>query len=260
MKPYLVIDTNIILLDANNILTLGKDYTLVLPETILDEVESKKSSIDPNLRYQVREFGRILTKEVTLPTQKVNVDENTSITIVPSTIESNIRIETVSCEQYPKFATSENDSRIIYIAKIYATLYGNVTFMTNDIMCGKRARAFGLNVIDLKLVNTDKTEFTKKLSIPSDIFNNLHNKLIIEVDPEHKVENYNYIFSDETTGQVKLANTRNGYIDILGKDTEKELRRQDISPKNTGQLFLTRAIQNPNIDIILCEASAGTGL
>ena len=48
-------------------------------------------------------------------------------------------------------------------------------------------------------------------------------------------------------------------IDILGKETEKELRRQDISPKNVGQLFLSRAIQNPSIDIVLCEALAGTG-
>ena len=102
MKPYLVIDTNIILLDATNILTLGKDYTIVLPETVLDEVEAKKSSQDPNLRYQVREFGRILTKEKTLPVEK-HTSKDSKITIVPSILENNIRIETVSLDRYPQY-------------------------------------------------------------------------------------------------------------------------------------------------------------
>lgn len=259
MKPYLVIDTNIILLDATNILTLGKDYTIVLPETVLDEVESKKSADDPNLRFQVREFGRIFAREKDLPIQKIRVSEGVIATVVPSIIDSEIRTETVSLSDYPEFKTARNDSRIIHIAKIYNKLYGNVTFMTNDGMCKKRAKSYGLNVIDLKLVNTDEIEFLKTLSIPTEVFARLHNAPITEVDPEYKTENYNYVFEDSVTGQTKLANIRNGYIDILGKDTEKELRRQDIGPKNIGQLFLSRAIQNPNLDIILCEASAGTG-
>ena len=37
MKGYLALDTNIILVDAKsiyNLTTLGKDYTIVLPETV----------------------------------------------------------------------------------------------------------------------------------------------------------------------------------------------------------------------------------
>ena len=60
MKPYLVLDTNILLLDANNLTTLGKDYIIVLPETTLDEIDAKKSSTDPEIRYQVRAFGRLM--------------------------------------------------------------------------------------------------------------------------------------------------------------------------------------------------------
>ena len=259
MKPYLVLDTNIILLDATNILTLGKNYTIVLPETVLDEVESKKSSEDYNLRYQVREFGRIFAREEDLPVERIKIAGNIDAVIVPSIIDNEVRTETVSLNSYPDFQTAKNDSRIIHIAKIYDDLYNDVTFMTNDGMCKKRAKSFGLNVIDLKLVNTDTTEFTKEMTISSETFAHLHHKDIKEVDPEHKVENYNYVFSDEDTGQVKLANIRNGFIDILGKETEKELRRQDITPKNIGQLFMSRAIQNPSIDIIMCDASAGTG-
>ena len=40
MTNYLVLDTNIILLDANNLLTLGSTATIVLPEILLDEVQN----------------------------------------------------------------------------------------------------------------------------------------------------------------------------------------------------------------------------
>lgn len=258
MKPYLVLDTNILLLDAENLLTLGKDYTIVLPETVLDEIESKKSDENPNLRYQVREFGRITAREEDLPIEQKRIDEHYTMTIVPSLIDG-IRTETVSLNAYPEFQTARNDSRIIYVARLYEDLYGNVTFMTNDGMCKKRAKSYGLNVTDLKLVNTETTEFIKEVEVSNEVFSVLHNKAITSVDFDHKTENYNYIFTDITTGQKKLANVRNGYIDVLGKETEKELRRQDASPKNVGQLFMARAIQNPQIDIILCDAAAGTG-
>lgn len=254
MKPYLVLDTNIILLDANNIITLGKDYTLVIPETVLEELDAKKYSSDPNLRYQVREFFRIFTRKV-----RSEVIRKHNLIIIPSKLGDDIFIETVSKESYPKFATAENDSKIIHIAQQYAHMYDNVIFMTNDGGCGERAYALGLNVTDLKLVDNTSQEFTKELEIDPEIFPKLHNKQILDVDPDHKLENFNYVFKDSYTGQIKLGNIRNGFIDIIGKDTEQELRRQDISPKNIGQIFLSRAIQNPSIDIVLCEASAGTG-
>lgn len=254
MKPYLVLDTNIILLDANNLLTLGKDYTLVLPETVLDEIDHKKTALDPEIRFQVREFFRIMTRR-----QRGEMHTRDDVIVIPGVIDGNIQVETAAKREYPVFKASENDSKIIHIAKYYHEWYEGCTFMTNDTGCGERAVTYGLNVTDLKLVNTDTNEFTKEITVTSECFAHLHHQEILEVDPEYKQENFNYVFTDESTGQVKLANIRNGYVDILGKETEKELRRQDISPKNVGQLFLSRAIQNPTINIILCDAAAGTG-
>ena len=254
MKPYLVLDTNIILLDASNLITLGKDYNIVLPETVLDEIDAKKTSIDPNLRYQVREFFRIMTRRERGDMRIVN-----GVTIIPGIIDGNISVESASVPEYPVFKTAEPDSRIIHIAQHYHNTHQDVVFMTNDIGCGERAVASGLTVTDLKLVNPDTNEFVKEITVTSEVFANLHHQDIEDVDPDYMTENFNYVFTDENTGQVKLANIRNGFVDILGKDTEKELRRQDIGPKNIGQLFLSRAIQNPHIDIILCDAPAGTG-
>lgn len=257
MKPYLVIDTNILLTDARNIYSLGQDYNLVLPETVLDEIDGKKISKDPEIRFQVRELGRILTKKTRLP--RVIVD---NLTIMPSDLNG-ICIETVMRSSYPKYDTVDptiiNDNRIIQIALDYQSLGRDVIFMTNDIMCNERAAAKGLIVIDLKIVEDKPLEFTRRMTVDPEVFSTLHNKPILDIDPDHEPMHYNYLFEDSSTAQVKLANIRNGLIDILGKDTETDLRRQDATPRNAGQLFLSRAIQNSNVDIVVCEASAGTG-
>lgn len=255
--PYLILDTNILLLDANNLLTLGKDYTIVLPETVLDEIDAKKTSLDPEIRYQVRQFGRLRSK-----TTDIQVKKDSRKNILISRNLNDIRLITVILDEYTRVDAEpniRNDNKIIDVAEWMTKHYDDVTFMTNDGMCAERALARGIKTTDLKIVDNDTLEFTKEITVSSEVFPKLHYSAILEIDETYKVENYNYIFKDEYTGQTKLGNIRNGYIDIIGKDTEQELKRQDISPKNAGQLFLSRAIQNPNIEVVLCEASAGTG-
>ena len=51
---YLIIDTNIPLSDANNIIALGsKDVTVVIPETVLAELDAKKSG-NEEVNWQAR--------------------------------------------------------------------------------------------------------------------------------------------------------------------------------------------------------------
>lgn len=257
MKPYLCIDTNILLLDANNLITLGKDYTIVLPETTLDEIDAKKSSTDPEIRYQVRAFGRLMQSKTR--TAIINQD---LLTIIYSTLDG-VNIQVVSRSEYPSYLSSEpsirNDNKIIQIAKDYKDLGKEVIFMTNDIMCSERAAAAGLSVMDFKVVESKPLEFTRELSVQSDIFSTLHHTAIVEVDPNYSPGVFNYIFTDADTGQTKLATLRNGFIDVIGRDSETELRKQDVVPQNSGHLFLSRAIQNPNVDIVVVDAQAGTG-
>lgn len=257
MLPYLVLDTNILLLDANNLINLGHGHTIVIPESVMDEIDSKKSSPDPELRFQVRALGRMFTRGTDLPQRTVG-----SMTITPIQIEDVI-VELVSCSNYPDFSDLDPsirmDRRIIHIANLYHTNFGNTTFMTNDIMCGFRAKPLGLTVTSLRIVEDKPLEFTRSLAVDPETFSSLHNTPILDIDPAHLPENYNYLFTDTVSGQVKLANIRNGLIDILGKETEAELRKQDAVPQNAGHLFMSRAIQNPNIDIVVADSQAGTG-
>ena len=257
-KEFIVVDTNIPLLDANHIVTLGSEGAVVcIPETVIDELDSKKSGLN-ELAYQARSFGRLIAKAKQLP--RTTKD---TLNIAKFEVEGN-EVWIVSSTVYPdlsKIALNiRNDRKIIEIALLLdKAKFGNITFMSNDVMCRIRADSLGLPVTDFKVVDKVDYEFTRTLEVDDYTFRNLHGKDITEIDPNHLIEHYNYKFTTPTSGQVKLATINNETINILGKDTEKELHRQDVTPANGDQLLLARAIQDPAIDLVVCEALAGSG-
>lgn len=261
----LVLDTNIILLDAYNLVNIAKSMSpqpiVVLPETVLDELDSKKSG-HTEIAYQARQFARILSKAERLTVDKSEPKYAEFMTTTRLLLDS-VEIWICSMKVYPAFNDSEpnirSDRKILHIAELLNRKDSSVIFCSNDVMCRIRAESLGIAATDHKLVDDADISFTRHLTISSEAFSNLHNTQIIEIDFDYRPEYYNYVFTDEYSGQVKLATLRNGLIDILGKETEAELRRQDVPPANSGQLFFSRAIQNPTIDIVLVEALSGSG-
>ena len=257
---YIVLDTNILLLDANNLVTIANSYdnpTIVLPETVLDEIDSKKSGFS-EIAFQARQFGRLLA---TADTVSIDQYDNYSRTILDL---NGVSIHVIAIDNYPSFKDTApniiNDRKIIYTASKYNKSFSATVFISNDVMCRIRAQAEGLTVTDYKLVSDLELEFVKTLEVPSNVFPLLHNMAITSVDTSYKPENYNYVFIDVDTEQRKLATIQNGHIQVIGRETEKDLRAQDLPPINTGQLFLTKAILDPLVDIVVTDAKAGSGL
>ena len=257
---FLALDTNIILLDANNLLALGTTYpTIVLTETVLDEVDSKKSG-HSELAYQARQAGRILSQCTQLSSEALG-----DLTLTRLRHPDGVTFDIVSLASYSEWCYGEpaiaNDRKILEALMSYTTHTSSpLRFMSNDIMCRIRAASLGFDVTDLKAIQDTEHLFTREVEVPSEVFSRLHNLPIFEAVPDHTIENYNYVFVDASSGQCKLANVQPNYlIDVLGKTTETELRRQDAPPQNSGQLFLSRAIQDHTIDIVVCDALSGSG-
>ena len=63
MSKVYVVDTNVILNDAHFIETLSdnSENLIVIPETVLDEIDSKKMGFD-EINFQAREFARMLSE------------------------------------------------------------------------------------------------------------------------------------------------------------------------------------------------------
>jgi PhoH-like ATPase len=256
---YKVLDTNILLLDANNITVLntGSDI-IVLPETVLDEIDNKKSLLD-ELGYQAREVGRLLTRATKLPDASIFDDDG--ITVIRLQLD-NTEIHIVSCLSY-NIDTSDpktvNDRKIISIARIYHQKFQDTVFLTNDIMCRIRASSLAVPTDDYRQSERTQFQFLKRLEVHEDTFANIHQRSILDIDPEYLPENYNYVFTTASSEYQKPAWILDGKVQVIGKVSEEELRRQDVRPINIEQLLLAAAIQEQSIDVVIVEAASGTG-
>jgi len=258
---YYVIDTNIILEDATNLFKLSDEGTnlIIIPETVLDEIDSKKSGYE-EINFQAREFARILEKS---RTQDIKKADNCSI--VSFHIESNkdLYIDIVSKENY--IANSKNvqlniynDRKILEIASFAKEYYGkNVKFLSLDIMA--RTRAISLDIlVDYLKGDKDKFnyEFIKTIPIEFDKLENLPNSDISLYDSSYNMYNYSYCFTVKNSDQVILASIENKKVVILD---ETEIRSQVITPLNKEQLFFSNAINSYFYNVIVVDAIAGSG-
>ena len=254
---HIILDTNILLLDANNLLSIGEpEDVIVLPSMVLDELDNKKSGFT-ELAFQAREFGRLLTSGHKRKSVQTFNYYATDITI------DQRRIVVIEPTSYPPFTDTEPnilaDRKILHAAQLWYADNQDSVFMSNDVMCRLRAVSIGLPTLELRETSKKDFEFIRYLEVPEDQFSALHNKCITDIDVNYTPENHNYVFTTALSAQHKLAYIDNATIKVIGRDTEDELRRQEISPINHEQLFLSRAIQDPTMDIIVVEALAGSG-
>ena len=260
-----VLDTNIILNDANNIFNIsqGGNNLLVLPETAIDELDSKKTGFE-EINFQAREFGRILSEAKVLKTSKLS-DGKTLATIMRVKVKDDVIIDIVSLDDYKLEHVDKsiiNDRKIIKVASFiaehnYTTQKDIETILLSlDVMCRTRAISLNVKTESLDFNKKDREyNFIKEFEIQSSLLNTLSNKDIKVIDPDYVPENFCYVFIGETGHRVPavIVNSR---IELLD---ENQLRKHVVKPKNMGQLFAYFGMTNPIFNICLIDALAGSG-
>ena len=249
MKTF-VLDTNIILDNVENLFRLyNNENNIVICDIVIDEIDSKKSGLD-ELGYRAREFARFLENMDVIDTHKYK-----SGLVVNILRNDRLKLYIVS-KDYKKYDDTHpaiiNDRKIIECTKECCDIFENVIFISLDGMCRLRAISEGLEVETLTLNTEEKNYlFSKEVNfdLPTD------NMDIFELDKDHKPENYNYIIN-ESNGNVILGRCVNDKLQIIN---EKNLEKQDIRPLNLGQKFYVDSILDEKIDIVLSEATSGSG-
>ncbi|MCG3669741.1 PhoH family protein [Aliarcobacter butzleri] len=258
---YYVLDTNILLEDATNIYKLSQDgkNLIILAETVLDEIDTKKSGFD-EINFQAREFARILedsniissTKKDLYKIIRLKINNKDTVIDIISKDEYEINSKNVSLNII-------NDRKILEISTFANTYYKHkVEFISLDIMA--RTRAISLDIKTNSLLGKDKDifdlDFIKYIDINFEDLEYLDNEEIIKFDKEYKPYNFSYCFKVRHSDQVLLANIQNKKIKLLD---EVEIRDQVITPLNKEQLFFSDAIINHFYNILIIEAKAGSG-
>lgn len=268
---YYVIDTNIILQDAHSLITLSdsSQNLVIIPETVLDELDAKKSGFD-EINYQAREFARLLSDAEVIDMHSVADDYK--IIKIKINHGYNVRVDIISKEMY-KAETSKaiasnilNDRKILEIAKFAQDHYLNdenrksnkLEFLSLDIMARTRALSLNIPTTTLRGKSDDQFDYSfhKILEIDNDYSSTYFSgKDIIEIDPEYKCYNFSYTFR-LPSGREVLGAIHNGKIELID---EAEIRRQYVSPKNKEQLFFSNAIIDDRYQILVVDAKAGSG-
>jgi len=273
---YYVIDTNIILQDAQLLITLSDNSQnlIIIPETVLDEVDSKKGGFD-EINYQAREFGRLLGDAEVVSMSSVSGDYK----IIELKINHghNLRVDIISKEMY-KAETSKaiasnilNDRKILEIAKFAQDHYvhndndddgventATLEFLSLDIMARTRALSLKIPTDTLKGNKDDEFDYSfhKTVKLNEELTpEEISEKHIKDLDPEAKCYNFSYSFS-LPSGREILCAVHKGKIAPLDED---EIRRQAVSPKNKEQLFFSNAIIDERYQILAVDARAGSG-
>lgn len=261
-EKYYLLDTNILLEDARNIFKLsdGAKNLIILSETVLDELDSKKSGYD-EINFQAREFARILENSEVLNSNKYEdfkiirlklINQDETIVDIISKDEYSINSKNISLNIL-------NDRKILEVAKFAKNYYNkDIKFVSMDIMARTRAISLDIKSVALHGKDSDKFnfDFIKNIDINFEDLENLDNQDIINFDKEYKVSDFSYCLKVKHSDQVILASIQNNKIKILD---EEEVRNQIITPLNKEQLFFSNAIINHFYNVLIVEAKAGSG-
>jgi PhoH-like ATPase len=260
---FYLLDTNILLEDASSLFPLSENgkNLIILPETVLDEIDSKKSGFN-EINYQAREFARILDDAEVLETAK-----NESLKMVRVKVHKenlSVIIDIVSKESYecerssisPKIL---NDRKILEMASSLKNYYPNeIIFLSQDIMARSRALSLDIKTSGLKGVKNSEflADFVRKIEIPYSQLEHLDNSDIEGLDPERKAHHFCYECKLIDSDHIVLGTVINNKLSLLDED---ELRNQNVVPLNKEQLFFAHAISEIFYNIIIIEALAGSG-
>ncbi len=261
-EKYYLLDSNIILEDSGNIFKLsdGGKNLIILCDTVLDEIDNKKSGYD-EINFQAREFARVLENSNIISS---NSFEDKKIIRLNLENYSDTIIDIISKEEYK--ASNKNislnilnDRKILEIASEINEYYKDkIIFISMDIMA--RTRALSLDIKTNALHGKESIDFDfnfiKNIEIEFEDLEFLDNQDIIKFDKEHKENEFSYCFKVKHSDQVILASIENKKIKILD---EEEIRNQIITPLNKEQLFFSNAIINHFFNVLIVEAKAGSG-
>ena len=250
-----VFDTNIALSDVKNIEILSQNSSnlLVFPETMLDEMDAKKSGFE-EINFMAREFGRLLESA-----EVIDITKDNGVVINRCYIkDKNIVFEIISKDAYEadKDKSIErnvlNDRKIIEIASYVANVSKfDTIFISLDVMCRQRALSLGLKTESFGKYNELNIEFFKEYDLSELNLNSFPSSL--EINCEKSISG---VCLYDSYGDRKYY-VKSGILFHL--INEEELKRQNIKPMNMQQKIMSTLMTDSYYDVVAVDAQAGTG-
>jgi len=251
MAKHLVLDTNILLLDSTNLYTLSNrgEYVIVLPDTVIQELDSKKTLME-EIGYHARRTSSMLADAKLLNVDRMH--DRVVISAEYNALEYSVHLLLISKHAY---RDDKNDLKIIEVAEDLHNDGVEVVFLSNDTNCRFSALTKGINVDYVREQQDIVIEPLIKLTVSEEVFTQLELMDALSINPEHSAEVYAYHITSDAGNQA-LFLVNNGKLESVDED---DIRKQEAPPKNLEQMAYSAAILSGNYDFIICDALAGSG-
>ncbi|WP_419770119.1 MAG: PhoH family protein [Candidatus Marinarcus sp.] len=254
-----VIDTNIILQNLQNLYRVSdnRSNTIVIPETVLIELEDKKK-LTNEIGYHSREFARLLAK------MKIKEVDHKEAFKVVKLYNDELTLHIISKDKYESqfeqvHISESNDKRIIEVAAVAQEYYkgAQTIFLSIDIYARTFAQFKGIKA---ETLHDDKSTvpkflFLKNVLLDSSEFNALDGKEVKLVDEKYEYENFSYSF-ESSDGNSEYAIVVNERLQVLKEDDFKALH---VKPVNLKQKLFMKAILSNAYELLVIDAKAGSG-
>ncbi len=258
MPKLFVLDTSVLLFDHNSI-TSFEDNDIVIPITVLEELDNFKIGNETK-NFEARSVIRFLDKL----SEKAHCgdwiplgDDKGKLKIVMHTDDHEGAVSI--------FGNDKNDHKIINVALSLHQQYKRkkVTLVTKDINLRLKAKAIGLQAEDYLTGKVDDAQdlgnqFSSALyNLESDTIRNLYAKKEIPESgllKEQKIANGYYVLNNCSESALARYNAKSKQIELVEKSYA-----YGINPKNAEQTFALNALLNPDIKLVALQGVAGTG-
>lgn len=257
---YYILDTNIILDDPYSIYNF-EDNTVVLTETIINEVDKfKKGNDDRNVN--AREFNRQL-KDLR---KKGNLNQGVKYG------NSTIKFEFNHPEQKmpQQFTTDIADNQILQVALYLKEQGFEVALITKDTLMAIKADVLGITVEDYR-ANQSALDYTGRDELymtTEDIEKGVKERKIQITNPYYNKEGNLHYFDFYPNEYLLVHKAEDVDKTILAKVTPdgaciefltEEQHPYDIQPKNVGQTFCIDALMRSTEELPLVIIAGGSG-
>ncbi|MEM4994996.1 PhoH family protein [Priestia sp. SB1] len=252
MEKIYLLDTNILLADANSINSFG-EHTVAIPSTVIQEVDSKKRLMDEvgrNARHVSKELDK-LRKKGKLH-DGVDLDNGGKLIVLFPPSDSPI---------YDQFMDKSNDT--IIIATALDTTNKNedkeVILVSKDVLVRVKADVIGVKAEDYqndKVLTASDDSYTgfTELEVDSEYINEFYtNKKIIA--PQPFCENHYVLL--KCGNQSAITRYNHGHLNKLYSYTEKPVF--GLTHKNIEQVIALDLLLDPKIPLVTLRGKAGTG-
>jgi len=268
MIKYYILDTSVLLYDPTS-LTAFKDSHVVIPETVLDELDRKKT-----LQTQIGKHARTAIRELKYLSEKgkaANVDILTGVECDKHS--GTVRFFSEVLSDIPERLSKENpDHKILSVAVTFkkSNPKDDVYLVTRDTSLELKALIHKVATYDYSghstSLYTGYTGFLVDEKPTKAHLAKLYEKRQIRLPKKYQdeVEENGFIVLKTPHGRKKVKKPQDTIVQVKGNKINLcgdryMIQANEIKPLNHEQYFALSILLDPDIDLVTINGAAGTG-